>query len=63
MHCRMLLHGVAARCCHPGVLPQAPYAVFAGLLPGLSVVLPRSCGERVIMAVHNPGRCMLFPGV
>jgi hypothetical protein len=57
------LCGTAAGCSWPGILPRVPYAVFAGLLPGLAVVLPRSCGEHVFMAMHNPGRHALFPGI
>jgi hypothetical protein len=62
MHCCVLLRGAAARYHHPGVLP-VPYATFTGLLPGLAVVLPRSCGECVFVATHNPGRHVPFPGI
>jgi hypothetical protein len=58
-----LLGGAAAGCSHSGVLPRAPYAVFAGPLPGLVVVLPRSHGERVSVTVCDPGRHAPFPGV
>jgi hypothetical protein len=39
MCCCMLLHSTAARCSHLGILPWAPYAVFAGPLPSLAAVL------------------------
>jgi hypothetical protein len=57
------LGGAAAGCSHLGILPQAPYAVFAGLLPGLVVVLPRSRGEHMSVTTCDPGRCTPFPGI
>jgi hypothetical protein len=38
MCCHALLHGTAAGCYCPGVLPQVSYAVFARPLPSLSVL-------------------------
>jgi hypothetical protein len=57
------LGGTAARCSHLGVLPHAPYAVFAGSLPSLVVVLPRLCGEHVFVTARDPGHHVPFPGV
>jgi hypothetical protein len=62
MCCHVLLCGVAAGCSHPGVLPQVPYAVFAGPLPSLSV-LSESSGEHVLMAARDLGHCTLFPSI
>jgi hypothetical protein len=42
---------------------MAPYTTFAGPLPGLAVVLSRSRGECVFVAVHNPGCHAPFPGI
>jgi hypothetical protein len=50
--------GAAAGCSPPGILPQVPYTVFAGPLPGL-VVLPRLCGEHIFMTACNPGHCAI----
>jgi hypothetical protein len=61
--CHVLLCGAAAGCSHLGILPQAPYTVFARPLPNLAAVLPRSHGEHVIMVVCDLGCCTLFPGV
>jgi hypothetical protein len=57
------LGGAAARCSRSGILPQAPYAVFAGPQPGLVVVLPRSCGECMSMTAHDLGHRTPFPGI
>jgi hypothetical protein len=54
---------MAAGCSWLGILPQVPYAVFAGPLLGLAVVPPRSCGEHVFVAAHDPGCHALFPGI
>jgi hypothetical protein len=58
--CALLCVAQLPGACHLGVLPQAPYAVFARLLPSLAAVWHRA---HMVVAVLGPGHRMLFPGV